>query len=180
MCIRDSSRWADAIYASRSLDDGETWSEPQPTELPNNNSSIQVTTLHNGHLALVYNAMSAAGATERRASLYDEIEDQNVHNDRSNVIADPSAAGQREAFWGAPRAPMTLAISPDGGRTWPWRRNLDVGDGYCMSNNSEQKINREFSYPSVKQSANGDLHVTYTYFRQAIKYVQVTEAWVQA
>ena len=49
-----------------------------------------------------------------------------------------------------------------------------------MSNNSEQKINREFSYPSVKQSANGDLHVTYTYFRQAIKYVQVTEAWVQA
>lgn len=174
------SRWADAIYASRSLDDGETWSEPQPTELPNNNSSIQVTTLHNGHLALVYNAMSAAGATERRASLYDEIEDQNVHNDQSNVIADPSAAGQREAFWGAPRAPMTLAISPDGGRTWPWRRNLDVGDGYCMSNNSEQKINREFSYPSVKQSANGDLHVTYTYFRQAIKYVQVTEAWVQA
>lgn len=173
------SRWADFIYASHSNDDGESWSAPQPTELPNNNSSIQVTALHDGQLALVYNAMSAAGATERRASLYDEIEDENRHNDQSNVLTDEVAV-EREAFWGAPRAPMTLALSPDGGRTWPWRRNLDEGDGYCMTNNSEKKLNREFSYPSITQSEDGALHVSYTYFRQAIKYVRVSEAWVKA
>ncbi|MCS6067652.1 hypothetical protein LNO81_13665 [Klebsiella variicola subsp. variicola] len=46
---------------------------------------------------------------------------------------------------------MTVAISADGGESWPWLRNLDEGDGYCMTNNSEQKLNREFSYPSIKQ-----------------------------
>lgn len=57
---------------------------------------------------------------------------------------------------------MTVAISADGGESWPWLRNLDEGDGYCMTNNSEQKLNREFSYPSIKQGADGNLHIAYT------------------
>ena len=36
------SRWADSVYSSQSTDSGRHWTEPQPTELPNNNSSIQV------------------------------------------------------------------------------------------------------------------------------------------
>ena len=174
------SRWADAIYASVSEDEGESWSAPQPTGLANNNSSIQATALADGTLALVFNDSSAADALERRASLYDEIEDENRHNDRSHQLTDMPAGEARESFWGAPRAPMTVALSADGGRSWPWRRNLDEGDGYCMSNNSMQKINREFSYPSVTQSGDGALHISYTYFRQAIKYVRVDEAWVKS
>jgi predicted neuraminidase len=170
------SRWADFIYQSRSVDGGESWSAPVATELPNNNSSIQVTTLNNGHLALVFNAMSAKDASERRLSLYDEIEDE---DDDVAVAAEPVVHSGRTAFWGAPRAPMTLAISPDGGKSWPWQRHLDEGDGYCMTNNSQQKLNREFSYPSIKQSEDGALHIAYTYFRQAIKYVRVNEAWVR-
>ncbi|UDQ79522.1 exo-alpha-sialidase [Erwinia rhapontici] len=169
------SRWADHIYQSRSDDGGQSWSAPQATELPNNNSSIQVTTLANGDLALVFNAMSAEGASERRTSLYDEIEDE---EDDMAVAAEPVIHSGKTAFWGAPRAPMTLAISRDGGKSWPFRRNLDEGDGYCMTNNSQQKLNREFSYPSIKQGLNGELHIAYTYFRQAIKYVRVEEEWV--
>ncbi|SCC24246.1 Predicted neuraminidase (sialidase) [Kosakonia oryzendophytica] len=166
------SRWADNIYYSQSTDGGESWSVPEPTVLPNNNSSIQVTTLDDGMLALVFNAMSAAGATERRASLYDEIDDGDGRKE-------PTVTGGRSAFWGAPRAPMTVAISPDGGKSWPWQRNLDEGDGYCMTNNSQEKLNREFSYPSIKQGADGNLHIAYTYFRQAIKYVRVSPTWVK-
>ncbi|WP_342320737.1 exo-alpha-sialidase [Kosakonia sp. BYX6] len=166
------SRWADNIYYSQSSDDGESWSVPEPTELPNNNSSIQVTTLADGYLALVFNPMNAAGATERRASLYDEIDDGDGRKE-------PTVTSGRSAFWGAPRAPMTVALSPDGGKSWPWQRHLDEGDGYCMTNNSQEKLNREFSYPSIKQGAEGDLHIAYTYFRQAIKYVRVTPAWVK-
>lgn len=169
------SRWADFIYQSRSVDGGQSWTAPQPTELPNNNSSVQVTTLANGHLALVFNKMSAADASERRASLYDEIEDE---EDDARTEAAVPATG-RTAFWGAPRAPMTLAISEDGGRTWPYQRNLETGDGYCMTNNSQQKLNREFSYPSIKQGPEGKLHIAFTYYRQAIKYVCVDEAWVK-
>lgn len=159
------SRWADNIYKSISEDDGETWSSPVATSLPNNNSSIQVTTLQNGNLALVFNNMSAAGATERRSSLYDEIEDD-------SGAKEPEIVEGRSAFWGAPRAPMCLAISEDNGETWPTIINLDEGDGYCMTNNSQEKRNREFSYPTVTQSRDGDIHVAYTYFRQAIKYVR--------
>ncbi len=167
------SRWADNIYLSRSDDSGESWSAPEPTPLPNNNSSIQVTTLQDGKLALVFNYMSAAGAPERRASLYDEIDD----GDDSRK--EPTVTDGRTAFWGAPRAPMTVALSPDGGKTWPWQRNLDEGDGYCMTNNSQDKLNREFSYPSIKQGDDGQLHIAYTYFRQAIKYVRISPEWIQ-
>ncbi|PTM56555.1 sialidase family protein [Desmospora activa] len=164
------SRWADSIYVSRSDDNGQSWTEPTQTELPNNNSSIQVTKLNNGHLALVYNHRNAENITERRTSLYDDIEDEDIQ-----TRVDTEA---REAFWGAPRAPMTIAISKDNGVTWPIKRNLEVGDGYAMTNNSKDKLNREFSYPSIKQTADDYIHIAFTYYRQAIKYVRVTEDWV--
>ena len=72
---------------------------------------------------------------------------------------------------------MTLAISEDSGRSWPIRRNLDVGDGYCLSNNSRDGLNREYSYPSIHQGPDGALNIAYTYFRQAIKYVRVDPQW---
>jgi predicted neuraminidase len=169
------SRWADHIHLSRSSN-GTDWSEPSALALPNNNSSIQFTVLANGHLALVFNDSSAANSTARRASLYDDIDDA---EDRA-TLRTQSASSRGTAFWGAPRAPMTLAISADGGRSWPAMRNLETGDGYCMTNNSSDRLNREFSYPSIVQSKDGRLHIAFTYFRQRIKYVCVTEDWVAA
>lgn len=172
------SRWADNIYLSRSADNGRTWSKPAPTALPNNNSSIQATTLDNGHLALVFNNTNAKNCAERRTSLYDDIGDADQDSAASPAAPD-TGAGKRQAFWGAPRAPLTIAISADGGRTWPHMRDLEVGDGYCMTNNSKDKLNREYSYPSIKQTSDGRIHITYTYFRQHIKYVCITEEWVK-
>ncbi|MFD4668652.1 exo-alpha-sialidase [Lentzea sp. NPDC058450] len=164
------SRWADHVYRSVSADDGETWSEPTPTSLPNNNSSIQYVPLLDGRLALVYNHSSKLDATGRRVSLYDEIGDDGVaEQEVSEVVGD--------AFWGAPRAPMSLAVSSDDGLTWT-RGDLDTGDGHCLTNNSRDKLNRELSYPSITQTPDGTLHIAYTYFRQAIKYVRVRPQWV--
>lgn len=176
------SRWADSIYESRSTDDGSTWSEPVPTELPNNNSSIQFTALADGRLALVYNHSRAEENTERRLSLYDEIDDDGLAEEQGQLAEPvPGAASlggdERRAFWGTPRSPMTLAISEDSGRSWPIRRNLDVGDGYCLSNNSRDGLNREYSYPSIHQGPDGSLNIAYTYFRQAIKFVRVDPQW---
>ena len=45
-----------------------------PTDLPNNNSSVQAVRLADGRIAMVLNPVSAAQSDARRASLYDEIE----------------------------------------------------------------------------------------------------------
>lgn len=169
-----------SIYLSRLGAGGDCWSAPQSTALSNNNSSIQAITLANQHLALVFNAMSAADASDRRLSLYDEIEDDDAGGGEAgdDTWSIASAAAGKSAYWGAPRAPMTLAISADGGKSWPWQRNLEEGDGYCMTHNSQHKLNREFSYPSIKQGIHGELHIAFTYHRQAIKSVCVDEQWV--
>jgi len=80
---------------------------------------------------------------------------------------------RRRAFWGTPRAPMSLAVSDDAGASWPHRLDLDDGSGWCLSNNSRDGVNREFSYPSVLQASDGTVHVAYTYWRQAIKHVRL-------
>jgi len=168
------SRWADSIYSSRSTDRGRSWSAPRPTELPNNNSSIQFVRLSSGELALVYNPVNAEGHSQRRASLYDEIEDEG--DDR--VTPGQNEEG-KSAVWGIPRAPMSLALSHDDGRSWPVRLDLELGDGFCLTNNSQEKLNREFSYPSIIQARDGSLHVAFTYFRQKIKHVHLPLAAVR-
>ena len=148
--------------------------------LPNNNSSVQITRLTNGHLAIVFNNVRAKESTERRVSLYDEIEDEggvDASEGTSPAVGEPAGEG-RTAFWGTPRAPLSIAISEDGGRTWPHIRDLEVGDGFCLTNNSSDARNREYSYPSIKQTPDGAIHIAYTYFRQRIKYVRISEDWV--
>ena len=173
------SRWADWVYRSTSADDGDTWTAPVPTELPNNNSSIQVTALADGRLAMVLNPTQAGPDTPRRLSLYDEIDDSGLASEQG--AAEPVVDdGERHAFWGTPRAPMTLALSADGGVTWPDRRDVETGDGYCLSNNSRDGVNRELSYPSVHQTPDGALHLAFTYHRTAIEHVVVTPDWVTA
>ena len=183
------SRWADFVYQSRSTDDGETWSAPVPTTLPNNNSSIQQRLLADGRTAVVYNHASRLDATARRENLYDEVDDDGLVE--TVLAAGPTAAAVveqaqvqdegdvRTAFWGAPRAPLSVAFSPDGGQTFDVAGNLDEGDGHCLTNNSRDRLNREFSYPAVHQGPDGRLDVAYTYFRQTIKHVRIPADWRQ-
>jgi predicted neuraminidase len=150
------------------------------TELPNNNSSIQFVVLPDDRLALVFNNSSALDATERRVSLYDEIDDDGLAEEPALQNQAPIDDGDsRFAFWGAPRAPMTLAISHDGGLTWPTLRDLETGDGYCLTNNSRDGLNREYSYPSITATSDGALHIAFTRYRQAIEYVRVDASWAQ-
>jgi predicted neuraminidase len=160
-------RYSENIRASLSSDQGETWSAPEPINLPNNNSSIQATRLTDRRIAMVYNHSNAASSDARRQSLYDEIESDKA------PVAEMSNIPARKAIWGVPRAPLSLAVSADAGGHFERKLDLDTGDGYCLSNNSKDRLNREFSYPSITQGPDGALHVAYTYYRRAIKYVRL-------
>lgn len=160
------SRWADQIYKSFSAD-GVAWSEPVPTSLPNPNAGICFDVLPSGKVLVVYNHSSKLDAQGRREGLYDDIAAaDDVRKNQS------SKHDGKEAFWGAPRAPLCIALSGDEGESWR-TSILEEGDGFCMTNNSEEKLNRELSYPSIAQSNDGAVHIAYTFWRQSIKYIQI-------
>ncbi|HEY8456805.1 MAG TPA: sialidase family protein [Actinopolymorphaceae bacterium] len=144
------SRAADRIYASVSTDLGHTWSEPVPTELPNNNSAIQMVRLASGALVLAFN-------------------DASLERDQFRWV--PAKNGLRKK---AVRTPLTLAMSTDGGSTWPYRRNVQMADLEYRDNEMG------YSYPSIIQTRDGALHVAYSYLRKTIRHVIVDEAWVKA
>ena len=63
------------------------------------------------------------------------------------------------------RFPLSVAMSADDGKTWPWKRDIET-DPF------------DFSYPCVMQSSDGLIHVSYTYKRINIKYATFNEAWI--
>lgn len=104
-------RQADFVYRTESCDGGRSWSAPEATDVPNNNSSIAAIRLGDGRVAMICNPVNAAQSSERRASLYDELGE---NDDRPD--ADP--AGGCVPVWGVPRAPLAVCLSDDGGKTF--------------------------------------------------------------
>ncbi|XUY28975.1 sialidase family protein [Agrobacterium sp. rho-8.1] len=163
-------RQADFVYRTYSADGGRTWSEPLPTDVPNNNSSIAAIRLNDGRIAMICNPTNADMSSDRRASLYDELGED---DDRPDANPD----GGCVPIWGVPRAPVSVCISDDGAKRFPQRIIIEDGAGTCLSNNSIDGHNKEMSYPWLIEGADGSLHIAYTYYRRAIKYVRLAPGW---
>jgi predicted neuraminidase len=163
-------RQADYVYRAESADAGRSWSVPEPTDVPNNNSSIVAIALADGRIALLCNPVNAAQSDARRESLYDEL------GEGDDGRGDP--AGGVPAIWGVPRAPLTLCLSRDGGHSFPQRRVVEDGSGACLSNNALDGKNQELSYPAMVEAADGTLHLAFTFHRRAIKHVAVDRSWI--
>ena len=139
------SREADWVYRSESFDYGDTWSVPEPTPLPNNNSGIAAVKLASGRVAVAYNHASA-----------------------------PSAYGKKGA-WPGLRCPVSIALSEDGGKTFPLIRHIERGQGYVGDENRSN--NMQYEYPCLIQAADGMLHLAYAFeTRRGVKWVTLTEA----
>lgn len=143
------SRHADRIYTSTSGDGGRTWTSPERSGLPNNNSSFQLTQLRNGHLALVYNNATLERDQFRWVKSGDEFRKKAV------------------------RTPLTLAVSEDEGQTWPYVKNVQSADLEYRERETG------YSYPSIVATAGGSIHIAFSYLRKAIKYVRITQDWVK-
>jgi predicted neuraminidase len=75
-----------------------------------------------------------------------------------------------------PRKPLSIALSADGGITWQWVRDVQTGNepGAETAGGSD-----EYSYPSIVQSEDGSLRLSYTFRRLTIKYVVLDENWIE-
>ena len=73
------------------------------------------------------------------------------------------------------RSRLTAYISDNEGATWKWRRNIE-------DNHRPPDDNPHASYPTVIQTRNGMIHVTFTYTpkpNETIKHVWFNEEWVK-
>ena len=75
------------------------------------------------------------------------------------------------------RHSLAVAISPDEGRTWPWKRHLERDDRPQGATRSH--------YPAVIEAKDGTIHVVYSYHHtdregpsKTIKHAQFNLAWV--
>jgi predicted neuraminidase len=83
-----------------------------------------------------------------------------------------------KTVWPRRRYPLSLALSEDDGRTWPYIRHIDPSDGFTGDANAH--LNRRCSYPTILQDADGYLWIAYSYRnRQCIKVVRVPVDWVR-
>lgn len=154
------NRRADYIYSTVSEDQGVTWKVPYPLELPNNNSSIQCTKLKDDSLVLIFNDVNKHMAPPKvnRPPWFDKADMDKIQLD---------ATDKPSSVWGVRRSPLVIARSIDGGLTWDRIKTVITKDGF--------EGEPEFSYPSIKQAEDGTIHVAYTYLRQYIRHLALTE-----
>lgn len=76
------------------------------------------------------------------------------------IVYNPASPGKE---WWNGRGKLHVAVSSDGK---DWR------DVFVLENGT----NEEFSYPAVIQTADGRVHITYTYKRRNIKYVVLNQS----
>lgn len=137
--FRDNGPPPQRVMVSESSNDGQDWTAPRDTELPDPGAGLEAIVLRSGRWLLINN---------------------NTEEGRHR---------------------LSISVSEDEGKTWPKVVPLEddqPGPGAGS-----------YSYPSIIQSRNGDIHITYSYTPneanaakegkgECIKYVRINEAWL--
>lgn len=154
------SRAADAVYKSYSDDDGETWSEPEKTQLPNNNSGVQAAMLASGNVAILFN---------------------NLRGDHGRWPLSAALSADEGDSWGWVRD-----LEPEGGGGRGGGGGGRGGGGGGGGGGGEENLDEaagalgEYSYPSLVEHPPGVIHVSYTFRRETVRYCRISEAWIKA
>jgi hypothetical protein len=65
------------------------------------------------------------------------------------------------------RTPLTVALSADGGQTWPWQRNVAEGP-------------YDYAYPMAVQTRDGKIHLVFTsHERTIVNHAVLDEEWIK-
>jgi predicted neuraminidase len=125
-----------------------------------------------------------------RGETWSPVTDSEVLNPGSGA----EIIGLRNGHWAlisndleSGRYRLTVQVSEDEGRTWPWKRSLEEDSAGPEAGS--------YHYPSLIQAQDGTLHASYSYFlnrkdagmdgegkpaRKSIKHAHFNEAWVRA
>jgi predicted neuraminidase len=159
------------VHFERSTDGGKTWSLTPPLNDPRQISAIQPSILLHGD-----GRLQAVGRTRRSGvfQIWSDDQGQNwgpmtplgLPNPSAGTDAVTLADGRHLLVYnhsGTGRSPLNVAVSDDG-VAWQGALVLEDAPG------------EEFSYPAVIQTADGRVHITYTWHRERIRHAVIDPA----
>ena len=151
------------------LNDGKTFNAIQPTFLRHADGKLQV-------LCRTRESVIVTSFSDDGGQTWSELKATNLPNPNAGIevvtledgrhLLIYNHLGSGETGWGR-RGLLNLAISDDGVQ---WRKVAVL----------EQEEKSEFSYPAIIQTADGLVHMTYTWKRQRIKHVVVDPRKIEA
>jgi predicted neuraminidase len=160
-------------WVERSADDGKTWRRCGPIRVPGKpHGLIQPTLLPTrAGIILALCRSRGIGAVCRAESkdggeTWSDAAPTELPNPNSGIDGVTAKDGDLYLVYNhtrAGRSPLNLARSADDGKTWKPVATLEDAPG-------------EFSYPAIIQSADGRLHVAYTWNRRHVKHVSFAPA----
>lgn len=161
-------------FFMRSTDGGASWHEAGRILTRPGNLQPAVVELEDGAVMALMRTWGKNGRTWKAESLdqgmtWSPAQEISIPNPRSALDMIMLESGSIVIAFNnseSKRTPLTVALSKDGGKSWPWMRDLENGEG-------------RFSYPSLMQDSNGIIHVTYTYKRDTIKHAAFNENWIK-
>ena len=149
--------------ASRTHDAGRHWSTPSPMELPNPDSALAGVVLANGVMLAIYNDSESLRNVLALAASTDAGKSWRA----LRILEDERSSANLATVQGKFAARTAAAAGDQTSRGDNARLQMCVNRSRCRF---------EFSYPSMVVTNAGDLHVTYTWHRSAIKHVLIDRA----
>ncbi|MFA5321852.1 MAG: sialidase family protein [Smithella sp.] len=152
--------------------DGTNWSQRSSVKSNPGNSQPSFVQLSTGRLISVMRNEDMGclwvTASDNNGELWSEPKDSGFLNPASATQMIRLANGHLVLIYNdsdTQRRPLSIALSADEGRTWPYRKVLkDGADTY--------------SYPFAVQGPDGIIHVLYSLNRDKIMHIAVNEAWI--
>ncbi len=170
LCPSSSEYKGWRIHFERTSDLGRTWLSTGPIADPQNVGAIQPTilSLRDGTLRALCRSRSGRiveTTSIDRGKTWSPLVKTNLPNPNSAIAAVTLADGRHLLAYNPSdtnRYPLNLSVSSDGD---DWKAGLILEAGRS-----------EYSYPSLIQSSDGMVHVTYTWKRERIGYVRLDPA----
>lgn len=155
------------VHMEWTKDAGKTWERTESLCDGKTVAAIQPTILRQGKSLLILCRPRSVRTILRAESVDDgrtwtPLEPTDIPNPGSGIDAVTLKSGQHLLVYNhttTGRSPLNLAASSDG-KTWQAAALLESEAG-------------EFSYPAIMQTADGLVHITYTWKRQKVKHVVV-------
>jgi predicted neuraminidase len=156
--------WGQTWQKTDALNDGVTWSAIQPTILDHGENGGGIQILCRTRQQRIAESWSRdGGRTWTPLAAIAALPNPNSGIDAVQLKDGRSLVVYNHAMRG--RSPLNVAVSGDG-KVWKAAAVLEQEPG-------------EYSYPAVIQTADGQVHITYTWKRQRIKHVVIDPAKIE-